>query len=62
MSHRRWTFDRFLQGWEPNRIPDSLRFPAVIIPPPPPATFSTLVDDVLNILIDDEGNNLVAQD
>lgn len=61
MGYGRWTTKRFEQGWCPNPIPASLLFPAIPEPPPVPVTFSFLVDDVPNFLIDDEGNKLRAQ-
>ena len=42
MSYR-WTVERFLQGWCPDPIPASLRFPPVPVPPAPPVIPAYLI-------------------
>ena len=61
MGYCRWTVERFAQGWDPNPIAQSLKFPEVVIPPVI-VTYSFLIDDVANFLIDDEAINLRAKD
>lgn len=63
MAYCGGTLEEFRLGWAfKSQLDPNLVFPPVPEPPPVPASFSTLIDDVMNILRDDEGNKLTAQE